>query len=121
MIQSVSRFFILVLIALLPLRAWSVERMAVHMAANEVAVAAGEPAAAMPADCPMHITAADDGQSSEAQAERGCQSCQLCMSLSPAVVPVLKAPGLRPQATASLQAVPYASAELARLVKPPIS
>ncbi len=121
MIQPVSRYFILVLIALLPLRAWSVERMAVHMAANEMAVAAGEHAQAMPADCPMHLTAADDNNQGEAQAERGCQSCQLCMSLSPAVTPVLKAPGLRPQATASPQADRYASAELARLVKPPIS
>lgn len=93
--------------------------MAVHMAANEVAVAAGEPAAAMPADCPMHLTPA--GDSTEAQAERGCQSCQLCMSLSPATLPLLKASGLRPLADASPPADRYASAELARLVKPPIS
>lgn len=120
MIQLVSRFFILVLIAVLPLRAWSVEGMAVHMAANEVAVAAGEPAAVMPADCPMHLTAAGDSTEDHA-AERGCQSCQLCMSLSPAAWPVLKAPGLRPLANASLHADCYASADLARLVKPPIS
>ncbi len=119
MIFAVSRFFILVMIALLPLRAWSVERMAVHMAASEMAVAAGEPAAAMPADCPMHMTAAGDG--TEPQAERGCQSCQLCMSLSPVTLPLLKAPGLRPLAAASPQADRYASAELARLVKPPIA
>lgn len=119
MIQPVSRFFILVLIALLPLRAWSVERMAVHMAANEVAVAAGEPAAAMPADCPMHMTAA--GDSTEPQTEHGCQSCQLCMSLSPATLPLLKVPGLRPLAAASPHADRYASADLARLVKPPIA
>lgn len=118
MIQPVSRFFILVLIALLPLRAWSVERMAVHMAANEVAGATGEAVAAMPADCPMHMTAADD--STEPQAERGCQSCQLCMSLSPATLSLLKAPGLRPLSAASPPADRYASAELARLVKPPI-
>ncbi len=119
MIWPVSRFFILVLIALLPLRAWSVERMAVHMAASEVAVAAGEPTAAMPADCPMHMTAT--GDSGEPQTERGCQSCQLCMSISPATLPLLKTPGLRPLATVSPQADRYASAELARLVKPPIA
>lgn len=119
MIQPVSRLCILVLIALLPLRAWSVESMAVHMAAKEVAVASGQPAAAMPADCPMHMTAA--GDSSDAQAERGCQSCQLCMSLSPATTPVLKAPSLRPRTAASPHADRYASAELARLVKPPIA
>ena len=119
MIQPVSRYLILVLIALLPLRAWSVERMAVHMAGNELAAAAGVALAAMPADCPMHMTAA--GDSNETQAERGCQSCQLCMSLSPASLPQLKAPGLRPLATASPQAERYSSADLARLVKPPIS
>lgn len=119
MIQPVSRYLILVLIALLPLRAWSVERMAVHMAGNEVAAAAGVALAAMPADCPMHMTAAEDN--TEHQAERGCQSCQLCMSLSPATLPLLKAPGLRPLAAASPPADRYASADLARLVKPPIS
>lgn len=119
MILPVSRLFILVLIVLLPLRAWSVERMAVHMAAGEVAVVAGEPAAAMLADCPMHMTAADN--STEPQADRGCQSCQLCMSLSPATLPLIKAPGLRPLVAASPHADRYASAELARLVKPPIS
>lgn len=119
MMALVSRLFILVLIALLPLRAWSVERMAVHMAANEVAVATGEPAAVMPADCPMHMTTAED--STEPQAERGCQSCQLCMSLSPATLPLLKASGLRPLAAASPHADCYASAELARAVKPPIA
>jgi hypothetical protein len=119
MIQPVSRLFILVLIALLPLRAWSVERMAVHMAANEVAAATSEAAAGMPADCPMDMTAAEDN--TEPQTERGCQSCQLCMSLSPAPLPLLKAPGLRPPAKSSPLADRYASAELARLVKPPIT
>lgn len=122
-----SRLFIIFLIALLPLRGWSVERMAVHMAASESAaqaMALGSEHAAMPDDCPMLIKAgaSDKGaQHGDGKVQRGCQSCQLCMSLAAPQAPAVKALSCGPLAALAARADRFASADLPRAAKPPIS
>lgn len=125
-----SRFFIILLIALLPLRGWSVERMAVHMAASASA------AQAMPSDCPMMIqtgaSASDAGAKhlgdSSDKGDYGkspgnslsCQSCQLCMSLATPDTPAIQPLAGGPRATTAARAERFASADLPRATKPPI-
>ena len=110
-------FTILLLIVLLPLRGWAVERMANDMAAG-----------AMPADCPMlqmvQVAPADTSSSDGKEtspADRTCQSCQLCMSLVAQEMPTLQADQPAPHARAVHSAYGFTSADLPRSIKPPIS
>jgi hypothetical protein len=108
------------MIALLPLRGWSAERMAVSMAvamAASPALASGAHHAAMPADCPMLLT--KDG--GDGKTERSCQTCQLCMSLAAAEAPAAKAAAHQQLAATTPSADRFSSADLARAAKPPIS
>jgi hypothetical protein len=114
----VTRLFtILLLIALLPLRGWAVERMANDMAAG-----------AMPADCPMvqmaQAAPADTGSMDDAgtttPTERTCQSCQLCMALAAPEMPIVQAAGPAPLTVAVHRADRFASAYLSPVSKPPI-
>jgi hypothetical protein len=113
-----SRLFILFLIALLPLRGWSAERMVV-------------PATPMPAECALHMQmaqqAADSAHIGHHQADekgaqhKGCQNCQLCMPLAS-----LDCRSVLPEVMPSQTALPtpassFASADTARHAKPPIS
>ncbi|HYW56634.1 MAG TPA: hypothetical protein VE934_06725 [Polaromonas sp.] len=82
------------LIALLPVRGWVGNAMAVDMAAQRAAATIAQQA--MPADCPMHAQAADqDGSASQQTpgdkaADQGksgklcadCDTCQLCLALA---------------------------------------
>lgn len=120
-----SRLVLVLLIALLPLRGWAAERMAVYMAASEAAaVAMVSEAQAMPADCPMLMQAdnaepgADQGDS---KGHHGCHSCQLCMSLVAQATEVQTAVIAEPFATATARTDRFVSADLLRAVKPPIS
>lgn len=120
-----SRIFLILLIALLPLRGWSAQRMAVYMAASETTTMAMVAAdQGMPADCPMMMQASSSDKSADQggnKSHRGCQSCQLCMSLA----------AFETQATRTLPHMPitaeipradrFANADLVRAVKPPIS
>lgn len=120
------RFFLVLLIVLVPLRVWAAEGMTVRMASMQlgtVAIAAGEPVKAMPPDCPMMAQSGDmqDDQPVENQSHAGCQSCQLCMALAaPQILPLAALDkvksGLRIWHPSS-----YTSADIARDVKPPIS
>ena len=133
---SMSRLFILFLIALLPLRGWTVERMGVQMAGMQVAVQLQSLASGMSAECAQHMQmvmqrVVSSGEAAAAvQAEpadtshsehKACQSCQLCMALAaldaPLVLALLAAPQSQPQACSSA----FASADAARCAKPPIS
>jgi hypothetical protein len=73
------------LIALLPVRGWVGNAMAIDMAAQQaVAVTQQSP---MPADCPMHAQAPDQAGNTSQQAEAGtlcvnCDTCQLCLALA---------------------------------------
>jgi hypothetical protein len=127
--QTMSRLFILFLIALLPLRSWSVERMGLQMdGVVHSAQAQGADEAAMSAECAMHMQAAMTQGTAPAQstadhqaAHKACQSCQLCMPLA-----ALEATGALAMPSPA-QPLPasgssrFASADAARCAKPPIS
>ena len=123
-----SRFLILLLIALLPLRGWTAQRM-VFAADHGAAVAAVRALqhGAMPADCALHGHAAAEHTAAKAKAahpaqdHKGCESCQLCMPLAALDAPAL--PGMEPMPQAMPRSVGLAMASVdpARDVKPPIS
>ena len=120
-----ARFFILLLIALLPLRGWTAERMVFQMDSGAATVSQSLERA-MPTDCALHMqTASANHPASEASSHgpthKGCQSCQLCMpllALAPIGMPALVS---IPQALPHTRASRYSSADAASCVKPPIS
>jgi hypothetical protein len=110
------RWFVLVLVLLLPLRGWAGEFMSVQMIAD----GAGAHVSAMPPDCPMHA-----GEfaplATTLPADECCASCELC-------IPMAELASVR------LDAVAYARHEMPRAfgawfvsawstqaLKPPIS
>ncbi|RFO96723.1 hypothetical protein DIC66_11960 [Rhodoferax lacus] len=132
-----ARWFILFLIALLPLRGWSVERMALDMQGMPVAAQSQDLELGMSAECALHMQAgmqmdasADaaqaavhgtDHKSSHKSEHKGCQSCQLCMpllALDGAVPLHLASP---PQQLPRAHSSRFVSADSARNAKPPIS
>jgi hypothetical protein len=120
----VSRLFIILLIALLPLRGWSAERMAVHMAVSESATSAmSAEHGTQHEDCAM-MMAVDSSDTSSTdhggKTERSCQTCQLCMTLAAHEIPAVQAIGPAPHSVAIPRADRYTSAELTLAVKPPI-
>jgi hypothetical protein len=119
------RFCILLLIALLPLRGWSAGDMAVQMAVGELASASiGAMHGAMPEHCLMMSeagTPADGVVLGDGQAERGCQACQLCMSLAPYEVLTVRVMSFPSSGVYTPRSNRFNSAERARALKPPIS
>ncbi len=135
---TMRRLFILLLVALLPLRAWAVEAMSVSMAAQAMSVAqtmsaekpdfaaSAETSAAYPGDCPMlgDSPLANGDKSTQGQISplcKGCTSCQLCMAMASGQSAVTGSPRIKPVAPAALRKHGYASAELALGFKPPIA
>lgn len=120
-----SRLVLILLIALLPLRSWSVDRIYIGMAFNESAshsIEMGSSHISMLEDCPMMAkTNSDKGAADgEGNAEGRHQACQLCMSLVATQDFAIKSPPLLPQPHAIFRAESFASAELLHLTKPPI-
>ena len=122
---SMSRLVLILLIALLPLRSWSVDRMVVGMAFTESASHSMDTSASQestPEDCPMM-----SGMHSERGASHGKgktesrhQACQLCMSLFATQDSAINSPPLLPQPHVIPRVERFASAELLRFTKPPI-
>ena len=120
-----SRIVLILLIAMLPLRSWSVDRMYVGMALNESASHTMDPGASqgsMPEDCPMmsgmHSNKGDSH--GEGKTESRHQACQLCMSLVATQDSAIKPLPLLPQHHVISRVERFASAELLRFTKPPI-
>ena len=112
---------LILMIALVPMRMWAVEGMAVRMAADQSASAGISVMESMPDDCPMMAkakaeTGSDDGGP---QAATHCVACHLCAASAclPAVA-FEQGPAPTGPPAASLPA--YASADLARDLRPPI-
>lgn len=117
------------MIALLPVRGWVGNAMAVDMAAQQVMLAQAAPNAetsaatsAMPEDCPMNVQAIEaETPKADSAHCNGCNTCELCLALAS-----FTWPGLQPAAF-TLHAEPLAggtlftSAERASSFKPPIS
>jgi hypothetical protein len=120
-----DRLILILLIALIPLRSWSVDRMFVGMALNESAsysMDTGASQGSMPEDCPMMSGLnSDKGVShGEGKADSRHQACQLCMSMAAIQDSAINSPPLLPQPHVIPRLERFASAELLRFTKPPI-
>jgi hypothetical protein len=117
---------LILLVALLPLRMWAAESMAMRMAQAEMASTGhgGMAASAMPEDCPMMAKAAMDRPASQGEPaspdHAGCLTCQLCAALAmdSMVAPLRHA---IPMALPDRVGHRFASADPLRELKPPIS
>jgi hypothetical protein len=121
----VAKIFIIFLIALLPLRGWSSDRMSLQMehGVNTVSIAS-DFATSMSPDCPMAMqmgTQPHGGDTGQGAVQKGCQSCQLCMPLAGLHAPVILANIPNIQTAPELRAHVFVSAETVRYTKPPIS
>jgi hypothetical protein len=130
-----SRLFIIILIAMLPLRGWCADRMAIQMASNELAMNSDSAGAASGhRNCPMmsgtEASPAEsaqlgdlpnDASSEETQLDQSCQACQLCMALAPCEILIAKTCASQSSTVEITSADRFNSAERARTVKPPIS
>jgi hypothetical protein len=121
---SVARLFILFLIALLPLRGWTVERMAFGMEGGAPVAALSQPVdTGMSEECAQHMQMASDHHTSgesQTPAHKGCQACQLCMPLAAIESPVVLAAAASPQTLPIARSSRFVSADPAHDVKPPI-
>ena len=123
------RFFLVLLMVLVPLRVWAAEGMTVKMAGMQLSAAATVAAVpmktGMPLDCPMMSAkagATQDGQlQGESQSHAACQSCQLCMAMAIPQILTLATPDIAPIGLRIGHPSRYTSADIARDVKPPIS
>ena len=118
-------FVILLFIALLPLRAWAGDAMAVEMALMDKAVQATH------GDCHEHSAPTQLSQATQPSPNtpamdamdncNHCAACQACftVALEPAATQALLMAGSA--AVPALTLHPYASAELVQGQKPPIS
>ena len=120
-----ARLFILFLIALLPLRGWTAERMVFAMESGAPVAALSQPAdTGMGEECALHMQMASGHHASgesHAPVHKGCQSCQLCMPLAALDSPVVLAIAASPQALPRTRSSRFVSADPAHDVKPPIS
>jgi len=122
------RLFILLLIALLPLRGMALDRMVFQMQNTGTAANLAQGAdTGLSEDCALHMQAAtmDQGAGLDAdhdtQQHKGCQSCQLCMPVAALYASAIAAIKPVPHSVPMLRTTAFASAESARLAKPPIS
>lgn len=123
-------FLLALMIALLPVRGWVGNAMAVDMAAQSAATvqaASLNPLANMPEDCPMHAqqsgtadTADQQGGPATAQC-KGCDTCQLCLALAAITWINLPDSPFVPNATLQDSGNRFSSADRLPGVKPPIS
>lgn len=113
---------LILMIALLPMRMWAAEGMAVRMAADQAGVATDVSAMeSMPDDCPM-LSQAKAGVVSEEDAPKAaspCMACHLCATCA-----CLPEVAFRQDPAATGPPVPghsaYTSADQLRDLRPPI-
>ena len=138
---AMRRFFLLLMIALLPLRSWAGDVMALSMSAPTPAlavsmatqtltappvVALAQQASADMKDCPGHSDSSSETALAGAAAVddgpcKTCVSCQICHSMVLVNVDVAALAAQDANRLKSPSAVSFASAALADSVKPPIS
>ena len=138
-----QRWFLILMLVLLPARGWSAQLMGIEMGTMQMAHAqkraahhASMPESSapmsdlmamtdMPADCPMHMAAsvhdaqANDNASADQQ-HPTCQACQLCMPLAMLGHTGLTLASQRCPMPLPQAGMNFVSAELALAVKPPI-
>ena len=121
--------FVILMIALLPLRGWAGHVMAVDMAGQQIAAAqkaSQEHAqngsnAAMPADCPMLVKAGADGDSTPSSTNCSCDTCELCLALVSSKDTGLLEATFTPHTPPQAASAGFSSAHHAADLKPPIS
>jgi hypothetical protein len=131
---SMSRLLILFLIALLPLRGWTAQRMGLQMAGLSHSVQGASQAPGRSAECALHRqmdmqaglqlkvqSGPLDLAPTQQPEPTSCQSCQLCMPLAASDALLLQALRLAPQPLPRSCSSAFVSAEAARYAKPPIS
>jgi hypothetical protein len=112
------------MVALLPLRMWAAEGMAVRMAHEQLQAAASIEAAmpSMPDDCPMSVQGNDADAPAGTQAGAGghCSTCHLCAA---AAFPAQAARAATPLPTGPPQGSRsrYLDAQLTPDLRPPIA
>ena len=133
------------MIALLPVRGWMGNAMAIDMAAGMAmqqhvmaqtsnggatpvsgSSAASMTTAAMPEDCPMGAQNQDgksvEGeQAGETAASCNCNSCELCLALATYTFPTMATATFTPHAEPPSHGTRFSSAERVFSLKPPIS
>ena len=102
-----------ILILLIPLRVWAGDWMAIAMLPGQI-----QPPAAMPVDCPGHVTV---DEKSEGEPQDCCESCELCLPFARASVLVTVVESPSPDAVASGGETSFLSADLLSARKPPWS
>ncbi len=111
------------LIALLPVRGWVGNAMAVDMAAQRAVAVSGQ--AAMPADCPMHAQAAEQSGGTDAGTAgtlcADCDTCQLCLALASFTWTDLPTGSWLPPSGLLDRSTRFSSADGVFSLKPPIS
>lgn len=121
------RALVLILaIALLPLRGWVGDAMAVSLVAQNLAgvsataLAEPAPAQAMP-DCPMRAQASDASTGEGLGSCGNCDTCNLCLAVLATSEVAGTPPSWLPQALRAGPGERFASAEAMPGIKPPIS
>jgi hypothetical protein len=129
------------MIALLPIRGWVGDAMAVDMAMQQVVMTqssasgktlgsgmdgASTPASAMPEDCPMNAKNQDgksveSDQPGETALSCNCNSCELCLALASFTLPTLATAAFTPHGEPPSRGTRFSSAERVFGIKPPIS
>ncbi len=120
--------FVILMIALLPLRGWAGHVMAVDMAAQQITAvqhaaatqAQNDAVSSMPADCPMQGQAADDG-TSKSSTQCSCDTCELCVAMASAKEAGFFKANFTPRTKPPAAIAGFSSAERSTGLKPPIS
>lgn len=126
------RLLLILMMVLLPLRAWVGDAMAINMAAQQVQVvqvvqATAPPSTeAMPDDCPMKAggdsdLSADGVQAAGTATTCNCDTCDLCLALASLTFVNLGAASFIPHAPPPTSGTRFSSAERGINLKPPIS
>ena len=117
-----SRWFVLLLVILLPLRGWAGDLVAIDTAVGKAATP--HVAASMPSDCPMHAqaaTLAEGDADAAAGGMPGCGSCELCVPVAEVAAPRTDVAPLARHVKRSHAAASFVSASAATRLRPPIS
>lgn len=137
MLRALRPLFLLILIALLPLRAWVGDAMAVGMAASMTTLPVAAKnianykekldvsshfdlnlASTMPPDCQMHNPV---GVQTGASLCHGCDTCELCLVVYDTATAASVLGVMAPSTQSSAPSVVFSSAERASGFKPPIA
>jgi hypothetical protein len=118
------------MIALLPVRGWVSDAMAIDMAAQQMRMAQQAPGEPMAEDCPMNAQTSavpsvdapvDASQANETASPCNCNACDLCLALASLTFSRVAAVAFVPHAPPPASGTRFSSAERGLNLKPPIS